>query len=61
MQILTAEGRRSVNDVQILCIDRPVTLGEHLVVTLYLLDGERITGVVEPCEPPDIIEDLVAA
>ena len=61
MQILTAEGRRDIHNVQILCIDRPVTWGEHLVVTLYLLDGERITGVIESSEPADNGQEMIAA
>ena len=47
MVIMTEEGKRSINDDLILCMDRPQSVGEHLVVTLYLLTGERILGVVE--------------
>jgi len=49
MVIMTEEGKRNVNDD--LCMDRPQSVGEHLVVTLYLFTGERILGVVEHREP----------
>ena len=51
MVIMTEEGKRSINDDLILCMDRPHRVGEHSVVTLYLLTGERILGVVEHREP----------
>ena len=51
MVIMTEEGKRNINDDLILCMDRPQSVGEHLVVTLYLLTGERILGVVEHREP----------
>ena len=51
MVIMTEEGKRNVYDDLILCMDRPHSVGEHSVVTLYLLTGERILGVVEHREP----------
>ena len=51
MVIMTEEGKRSINDDLILCMDRPHRVGEHSVVTLYLLTGERILGVMEHREP----------
>ena len=45
--MVTEEGKRNANDDPILCMDRPQSMGEHLVVTLYFLTGERILGVVE--------------
>jgi hypothetical protein len=51
MVIMTEEGKRNINDDLILCMDRPQSVCEHLVVTLYLLTGERILGVMEHCEP----------
>jgi len=47
MLIMTEDGKRTIHDDLILCMDRPQTVGSHLVVTLYLLTGERIVGVVE--------------
>ena len=47
MVIMTEGGKRNANDDRILCMDRPQSIGEHLIVTLYLLTGERILGVVE--------------
>ena len=51
MVIMTEEGKRSINDDLMLCMDRPHGVGEHSVVTLYLLTGERILGAVEHPEP----------
>ena len=48
MVIMTEEGKRSINDDLILCMDRPHSVGEH---SLYLLTGERILGVMEHCKP----------
>jgi len=50
MVIMTEDGERIIHDDLILCMDRPQTVGNHLVVTLYLLTGEQIIGVVEPRE-----------
>jgi len=47
MLIMTEDGGRTIHDDLILYMDRPQTVGSHLVVTLYLLTGERIVGVVE--------------
>jgi hypothetical protein len=46
MLIMTEDGERTIHDDLILCMDRPQTVGSLLVVTLYLLTGERIIGVV---------------
>jgi hypothetical protein len=51
MVIMTEGGKRNISDDPILCMDRPQSVGEHLVITLYLLTGERILGVVEHREP----------
>jgi hypothetical protein len=61
MQILTAEGWRIINDTLILCLDRPRAVGEHLIVTAYLLSGERVTGVVDEPERYQDIEPPRAA
>jgi len=50
MLIVTEDGERIIHDDLILCMERPQTIGDHLVVTLYLLTGERITGVVGSVE-----------
>ena len=47
MLIMTEDGERIIHDDLILCMDRPQRVGDHLVVTFYLLTGERISGVVE--------------
>jgi hypothetical protein len=60
MVLMTAEGRRNITESQILCVDRPRAVGEHLIVTLYLLSGEQITGVVEAREASVSGEDELA-
>ena len=46
MVIMTEEGIRNANDDPILCMDRPQS-GWRTHLTLYLLTGGRILGVVE--------------
>jgi hypothetical protein len=48
MVIMTEDGERVIHDDLILCVDRPQTVGNHLVVTLYLF-----TGVVDSREPDE--------
>ena len=63
MLIMTEDGGRTIRDDLILCMDRPQTVGSHLVVTLYLLTGERIVGVVERREQEEFdiaVDSLVA-
>jgi hypothetical protein len=45
MLIHTAEGKRSIDDDLVLCIDRHRGESERCTVTLYLLSGEQVTGV----------------
>ena len=47
MLIVTEEGKRIIHDDLILCMDRPQRVGDHLIITLYLLTGERVIGVVD--------------
>ena len=47
MLIVTEEGKRIIHDDLILCMDRPQRVRDHLVITLYLLTGERVIGVVD--------------
>jgi hypothetical protein len=47
MLIHTAEGKRSIDDDLVLCIDRHRGESERCAVTLYLLSGEQVTGVAE--------------
>jgi hypothetical protein len=58
MLIITEEGKRIIKDAFIVCMDRPQTVGEHLVVRLHLLSGERIVGVVENPETQTEFEPL---
>jgi hypothetical protein len=39
-------------------MDRPRTVGEHLIVTLYLVTGEQVSGIVEQAAPLDNLESL---
>ena len=56
MLIITEEGKRIIHDDLIVCMDRPQRIGDHIVVTLYLLTGERITGVVDCYESEEEFE-----
>jgi len=47
MLIVTEEGKRIIHDDLILCMDPPQRVGDHLIITLYLLTGERVIGVVD--------------
>ena len=59
MLIMTEDGERVIHDDLILCMHRPQTVGGHLVVTLFLLTGERIIGVVESCEPEEFVSPSI--
>ena len=56
MQLLTAEGMRKIDDALIICTNRPRTVAEHLLVTVFLLNGEQVTGVVDVAEPAEFTE-----
>ena len=45
MVIQTAEGKRSIDDNCVLCIDRHRNEGERCMVTVYLVSGEQVTGI----------------
>jgi hypothetical protein len=51
--IHTAEGKRSIDEDLVLCIDRHRGEGERCTVTVYLLSGEQVTGVLEQPTPAD--------
>ena len=53
MVIQTAEGKRSIDDDLVLCIDRHRDEGERCVVTIYLVSGEQVTGIFEAAIPDD--------
>ena len=42
MLIHTAEGKRSIDEELVLCIDRHRGESERCIVTVYLLSGERV-------------------
>jgi hypothetical protein len=46
MLILTAEGTRSIDDALVLCMDGYRADDEHSYVTVYLLTGEQVSGIV---------------
>ena len=56
MQLLTAKGIRNIDDALIICTNRPRTVAEHLLVTVFLLTGEQVTGVVDVAEPAEFTE-----
>jgi hypothetical protein len=47
MLIQTAEGKRSIDEDLVVCIDRHRGEGERCTVTVYLITGEQVTGVLE--------------
>ena len=51
LRLLTAEGMRNIDDAWIICTNRPRSVAEHLLVTVFLLTGEQVTGVVDVAEP----------
>lgn len=53
MLIHTAEGKRSIEEDLVLCIDRHRGESERCTVTVYLLSGEQVTGILEQSMPPD--------
>jgi hypothetical protein len=53
MLIHTAEGKRSIDDDLVLCIDRHRGESERCTVTVYLLSGEQVTGILEQPAPAD--------
>jgi hypothetical protein len=53
MLIHTAEGKRSIDEELVLCIDRHRDESERCTVTVYLLSGEQVTGILETTLPED--------
>ena len=51
MVIQTAQGKRSIDDDLVLCIDRHRNEGERCMVTVYLFSGEQVTGIWETTFP----------
>ena len=60
MVIQTAQGKRSIDDDLVLCIDRHRNEGERCVVTVYLLCGEQVTGIFETAISDDDSPPLAA-
>jgi hypothetical protein len=48
MLIHTAEGKRSIDEDLVLCIDRHRGETERCTVTLYLLNGEQVLEIAIP-------------
>ena len=57
MLIHTAEGKRSFDDA---LVDRHRSETERCIVTLYLLSGEQVTGVLETTLPDEDAPPLAA-
>jgi hypothetical protein len=60
MLIQTAEGKRSIHDDLVLCIDRHRNEGERCMLTVYLVSGEQVTGICETAIPDDDSRPLAA-
>jgi hypothetical protein len=53
MLIHTAEGKRNIDEELVLCIDRHRGESKRCTVTVYLLSGEQVTGILETTLPDD--------
>lgn len=60
MLIHTAEGKRSIDDDLVLCIDRHRNEVERCMVTVHLVSGEQVTGIFETAIPDDDSTPLAA-
>jgi len=60
MLIHTTEGKRSIDEDLIVCIDRHRGESERCPVTVYLLTGEQVTGILETPLPNDDTPRLAA-
>jgi hypothetical protein len=60
MQILTQEGKHSIDDALVLCVDCHHVEGDHAWVTVYLLDGDQVTGLLVPAERDEKSPSLAA-
>jgi hypothetical protein len=60
MLIHTTEGKRSLDEELVLCTDRLRGESERCTVTVYLLGGEQVTGIMETTLPDDDSPPLAA-
>ena len=60
MLIQTAEGKRSIDENLVICIDRHRNAGERCMITVYLVSGEQVTGILETAIPDDNSPPLAA-
>ena len=60
MLIQTAEGKRSIDENLVICIDRHRNEGERCMITVYLVRGEQATGILETAIPDDDLPPLAA-
>ena len=60
MLIQTAEGKRSIDENLVICIDRHRNEGERCMITVYLVSGEQVTGILETAIPDDNSPPLAA-
>ena len=60
MLIQTAEGKRSIDENLVICIDRHRNEGERCMITVYLVSGEQVTGILETAIPDDDLPPLAA-
>ena len=58
--IHTAEGKRSIDEDLAVCVDRHRGEIERCMVTVYLLTGEHVTGILESKLPDGDSPPLVA-
>jgi hypothetical protein len=50
MVLITGDGPRQLSASDILSVRRTEIVGEHVLMTVYLLNGERVSGVMDQSE-----------
>jgi hypothetical protein len=60
MLIHTVEGKRSIDEDLVVCVDQHYGEIERCMVTVYFLTGEQVTGILESVLPDGDSPPLVA-
>lgn len=60
MLIHTAEGKRSIDEDLVVCVDQHRGEIERCMVTVYLLTGEQVTGILQSVLPDGDLPPLAA-
>lgn len=60
MLIHTVEGKRSIDEDLVVCVDQHYGEIERCMVTVYFLTGEPVTGILESVLPDGDLPPLAA-